>query len=162
MNQQKRPARHDALRPHVSDTLRSVDTVGGGEMRTWFDEDSRPVAVDETHPVDFLEPELEPPARSTPDMLTMIERIGGSFTRGNPFIIQAAWRILLNKESKSMRACAKHLGCTPQAISKRVRLLAEKFDYPINDKRLREMRRMVAQRSWAKRRELENPNPTIR
>jgi hypothetical protein len=128
-------------------------------MKTWFDEDSRPVAVDETHPVDFLEPEPEPSARSTPDVLTMIERIGGSFIRGNPFIIQVAWRILLNKESKSMRACARHLGCTPQAISKRVRLLAEKFGYPISDKRLREMRRMVAQRSWAERKRREDRNP---
>jgi hypothetical protein len=99
-------------------------------MKTWFDDDSRPVAVDDTHPVDLLELEPEPPARSAPDALTMIERIGGSFIRGNPFIIQVSWRILLNKESKSMRACARKLGCTPQAISKRVRLLAEHFGYP--------------------------------
>ena len=76
-----------------------------------------------------------------PDALTMIERIGGTFVRGNPFIIQVAWRILLNGESKSMRACARKIGCTPQAISKRVRLLAEHFGYPISDRRLREMRR---------------------
>jgi hypothetical protein len=128
-------------------------------MKTWFDDDSRPVAVDDTHPVDLLEPEPEPPARSAPDALTMIERIGGSFIRGNPFIIQVSWRILLNKESKSMRACARKLGCTPQAISKRVRLLAEHFGYPISDRRLREMRRMVAKRSWAERKRREDKCP---
>ncbi|MCX6877476.1 MAG: hypothetical protein NTW21_27255 [Verrucomicrobia bacterium] len=41
------------------------------------------------------------------------------------FIIQVSWRILLNQKQKSMQACAKNPGCTPQAISKRVRLLAK-------------------------------------
>ena len=126
-------------------------------MKTWFD-DSR-CTVDETHPVDILEPDEPTPRRNTPDLLILLERIAGTFFRGDPRIAQVSWRILLNRESRSMRACAKKLGCTPQAISKRVRLLAEHFSYPISDRRLREMRRMVAIRSWDKRKRREATLP---
>ncbi len=128
-------------------------------MKTWFDDNRCPVAVDETHPLDILEPDEPAPRSSTPDMLTMIERIGGTFFHGNPFIIQVSWRILLNKEQNSMRTCAKRIGCTAAAISRRVRLLAEHFGYPISNRRLREMRRMVAKRSWDKKKRREDTRP---
>lgn len=48
----------------------------------WYEQDRRPVAVDQTHPVDILEPEERTPARSTPDAVTMIDWIGGSYLRG--------------------------------------------------------------------------------
>lgn len=128
-------------------------------MRTWFDDDSRPVAVDETHPADILEPEPDEPARNTPDALMMIEQIGGSFIRGNPFIIQVAWSFLLNRQSRSMRACAARLGCTPQAISRQVTRLARRFGYPISNRLRRQMQRSVANRSWAARKRREDRNP---
>lgn len=128
-------------------------------MRTWFDDDKRPVAVDETHPVDLLEPEPDQPARSTPDALMMIEQIGGSFIRGNPFIVQTAWAFLLNRQSRSMRACAARLGCTPQAISRQVTRLAKTFRYPISNRLRRQMQQAAAHRSWKARKQREDRNP---
>ncbi len=128
-------------------------------MRTWFDDDSRPVAVDETHPADILEPEPEEPTRSTPDALMMIEQIGGSYLRGDPFIIQVAWSFLLNRQSRSMDACAKELGCTRQAISRQVTRLAREFGYPLKNKVRRQIQRQAARRSWAQRKRREDRNP---
>jgi hypothetical protein len=116
--------------------------------------------VDETHPVDILEPEEEAPVRSTPDAITMIDRIGGSFLRGNPFIIQVAWSFLLNQQSESMQACAKKLGCTRQAISKQVARLANLFGYPVSNRVRLEMRRRVVRKPrTARKRRLEDCNP---
>ncbi|MBN8457556.1 MAG: HTH domain-containing protein [Verrucomicrobia bacterium] len=120
-------------------------------MKTYFDEDGRPIAVDETHPVDILEPEEEAPIRSTPDAILMIDRIGGSFLRGNPFIIQVAWSFLLNQQSRSMEFWAKKLGCSRQAISKQVARLANRFGYPISNRLSVEMRRRAAKKSRAAR-----------
>lgn len=125
----------------------------------WFEHDGRPVAVDQTHPVDILEPEDEPPARSTPDAVTIIERIGGSFLRGDPFIIQVAWSFLLNRQTRSMQACAKELGCTRQAISRQVTQLAIQFGYPIPNKLRRQRQREAAKRSWVKRKRREDASP---
>lgn len=128
-------------------------------MRTWFDDDSRPVAVDETHPADILEPDDESPLRSAPDALRMIESIGSSYLRGDPFIIQVAWSFLLNRQSRSMDACAKELGCTRQAISRQVTRLAREFGYPLRNKVRRQVQREAANRSWAQRKRRGNRNP---
>lgn len=128
-------------------------------MSTWFDEDHRPALVDERHPVDLLEPEERPVDRGLPDFITMVDVIGETYIRGETEITRAAWKFLLKKESRSMRECAKRIGCTPQAISMRVRLLAEQFGYPINNEQKRAMQREVASRSWAKRRRRRATRP---
>lgn len=127
---------------------------------TWFEHDGRPVAVDQTHPVDILEPEDASPARSTPDALRMIESIGGSYLRGDPFIIQVAWSFLLNRQSRSMEACAKELGCTRQAISRQVTRLANEFGYPLKNKIRRYVQREAARKSWVKRKRRKDRNPS--
>jgi hypothetical protein len=126
----------------------------------WFEHDGRPVAVDQTHPVDILEPEDEPPPRRAPDALTLIEQIGSSFLRGDPFIIQVAWSFLLNRQSRSMDACAKELGCTRQAISRQVTRLANEFGYPLRNKIRRQIQRDAANRSWVKRKRRKDRNPS--
>ncbi len=126
----------------------------------WFEHDGRPVAVDQTHPVDILEPEDEPPPRRTPDAVTMIEWIGGSYLRGDPFIIQVAWSFLLNRQSRSMEACAKELGCTRQAISRQVTRLANEFGYPLRNKIRRHVQREAAKLAWEKRKRRKDRNPS--
>jgi biotin operon repressor len=126
---------------------------------TWFGNDGRPEAVDQTHPTDILEPESESPVRSAPDPIILIERIGGSFLRGDPFIIQVAWSFLLNRQTRSMQACAKELGCTRQAISRQVTQLAIQFGYPIRNKLRRQRQREAAKRSWVKRKRREDTRP---
>lgn len=116
-------------------------------MSIWFDEHQRPTLVDESHPVDLLEPEDLPVDRGLPDFVTLVEVIGNSYIRGNIEITRAAWKVLLNSESRSMRACAKQLGCTPQAISKRALLLAEQFGLPIPSRRIREMKRTTSSKT---------------
>ena len=128
-------------------------------VKTWFDDNRCPVAVDETHPVDLFDPEPHAPARSTPDVITLIDQIGGTFLRGDPFIIQVAWSFLLNQQSRSMQACAKRLGCTRQAVSRQVTRLANRFGYPISNKLRRQMQRAAAEKSWAKRKRREDRNP---
>jgi hypothetical protein len=127
---------------------------------TWFGHDGKPVAVDQTHPVDILEPEGESSARSTPDAVTLIESIGGSYLRGDPFIIQVAWSFLLNRQSRSMEACAKELGCTRQAISRQVTRLANEFGYPLRNKIRRHIQREAAKKSWVKRKRRKDRNPS--
>ncbi len=127
---------------------------------TWFGNDGRPVAVDQTHPVDILEPDDDPPPRRTPDVITIIELIGGSFLHGDPFIIQVAWSFLLNQQTRSMEACAKELGCTRQAISRQVKRLAIRYGYPLKDKIRRDIQREAAKRSWVKRKRRKDRNPS--
>ena len=128
----------------------------------YFDEDSRPVAVDATHPVDILEPECEERTRSVPDALTVVERIASTFTRGNPFIIQVAWSFLLNQQSRSIRACAARLGCTPQAISRQITRLSNEFGYPLRNQLRRQVQRAVANRSWERKRREDLIPPAAR
>lgn len=127
---------------------------------TWFGNDGRPEAVDLTHPVDILEPEDDAPARSTSGAIRMIEWIGGSYLRGDPFIIQVAWSFLLNRQSRSMEACAKELGCTRQAISRQVTRLANEFGYPLKNKMRRYVQREAAKKSWVKRKRRKDRNPS--
>ena len=128
-------------------------------MRAFFDEDIRPVAADETHPVDILEPEFPESVRSPHDPLTVVERIGSTFTRGNPFIVQVAWSFLLNQQSRSIRSCAARLGCTPQAISRQVTRLAIRYGYPMPNKMRRQIQREAATKSWAERKRRKDRNP---
>ena len=97
---------------------------------TWFDHDGRPTAVDLTHPVDVLEPDEASPAHDLPDALTLTERIAESYLAGDPAITRIAWRVLLNHEPASIRACARRAGCTAAAISRRATILAEQFGHP--------------------------------
>ena len=129
-------------------------------MRAFFNEDSRPVAVDQTHPLDILEPQVEERTRNTPDALMVVERIGSTFTRGNPFIVQVAWSFLLNRQTRSMRACAARLGCTPQAISRQVTRLANEFGYPLRNKIRRHAQREAAKLAWVKRKRRKDRNAT--
>ncbi len=128
-------------------------------MKAYFDDNLRMVPVDDTHPVDILEPEPEAPARNTPGANFMIETIGGSYLRGNPFIIQVAWSFLLNQQSRSMAYCAKKLGCTRQAISRQVTRLAIRYGYPMPNKMRRQIQREAATKSWAERKRRKDRNP---
>jgi biotin operon repressor len=124
-----------------------------------FDEHGRPAAVDDTHPVDLIEPNPLPPVRDHPDLATILENVVPTFYRGDPKITVASWKFLLGHESRSIRKCAEDIGCTPQAISTRIQKLAERYGYPISDQQKRAMQSEVASRSWAKRRRRRATRP---
>ncbi len=107
----------------------------------WFDDNGRPTAVDDTHPVDLLEPEATSPARGLPDALTLTERIAESYVTGDPAITRIAWRVLLNQEPASIRACARRAGCTAAAISRRAAILSMQFGLPMPGLHVRSLRR---------------------
>lgn len=125
----------------------------------YFDEDGRPTAVDHTHPLDLIEPEPLPPLRDHPDLVTILENVVPSFYRGDPKITLASWKFLLGHESRSIRNCAKAIGCTPQAISTRILKLAERYGFPISDQEKRAMQSKVASKSWDKRRRRRATRP---
>ena len=118
----------------------------------WFDHDGRPTAVDLTHPVDVLEPDEASPAHDLPDALTLTERIAESYLAGDPAITRIAWRVLLNHEPASIRACARRAGCTAAAISRRAAILAEQFGMPLRRPQIRALRRWLTRESWKTRR----------
>jgi hypothetical protein len=124
-----------------------------------FDEHGRPTAVDDTHPVDLIEPEPLPPVRDHPDLGTILENVVVTFYRGDPKITVASWKFLLGHETRSIRKAAEDIGCTPQAISTRILKLAERYGYPISDRQRRAMQSKVASRSWAKRKRREATRP---
>jgi hypothetical protein len=126
---------------------------------TWFDQDGQPAAVDFTHPVDILEPEEAPPDRGVAHTLTLTERIADTFVTGNPEITRIAWRVLLNQEEDSIRACARRAGCTAAAISRRAKILAETFGLPLRRPQIRALRRWLAHESWKTRRR-QDTRPT--
>lgn len=127
-------------------------------MSVWFSDDCSPTAVDETHPVDVLEPQDMPVDRGLTDTLTLTERIAASYVSGDPAITRIAWRVLLNQEPESIRACARRTGCTAAAISRRVKILAEDFGLPLTRPQVRAMRSWITRESWkARRREASQP-----
>jgi hypothetical protein len=128
-------------------------------MRVYFDEERRPIAVDTTHPIDLLEPDCEPTHHIGCDLLTLTEKVADSYLTGDPAVTRIAWRVLLRKEPESIRACARRAGCTAAAISKRVRILAKQCGLPLNDEKLRELRRQLATRAWQKRKRREATRP---
>ncbi len=113
-------------------------------MKAWFDDNSSLVAVDERHPVDYLEPEEASPERGLPAMITIVEAIARSFFTGEPKITLVSWRILLGDEWESIRACARRAGCTAAAISRRVGILARDFKIRPHKQNLRRLGRWVA------------------
>ena len=116
--------------------------------------DHRPISVRLTHPV----PEDEAPERGTPAMITIVEAIARSFFTGEAKITLVSWRILLDDEWESIRACARRAGCTAQAISRRVGILARDFGIRPNTRNMRCLDRWVAsERFKTIRREDRNP-----
>lgn len=111
-------------------------------MSVWFDDHQRPCLADDTHPMDIIEP-VDLPDERGGGLVALIDIVGDSYVRGNTEITRAAWKFLLNKESRSMRDVARKLGCTAQAISKRMHQLSERYRYPIPDRRIRETKRMT-------------------
>lgn len=117
------------------------------------------IAVDHTTPVDVLEPESEPTHDIDTDVLTLTEKIAFTYLRGNPEVTRIAWRFLLRKEPMSIRACARRVGCSAAAISKRVRILSEQFNLPLSNPKIRQLRRILASEYWEKRKRREDVNP---
>lgn len=115
----------------------------------WFD-NGVPVAVDTRTPVDDIEPEPRP--ERPVDLLQVVERVAGTFVRGNPRVTALAWRVLLGAQIDSMRKCARRAGCTAAAISHRAGMLAREFGIRPREPRLRQMRRSLALQAWAKKR----------
>lgn len=127
-------------------------------QRPYYENGCR-VAVDHTTPVDTLEPETEPTHDVGCMVFTLTEKIALTYTRGDPEVTRIAWRFLLRKEPMSIRECARRKGCSAAAISKRVRILSEEFNLPLSNAKLRQLRRFVAERVWAKRKRREEVNP---
>ncbi|HPA20526.1 MAG TPA: hypothetical protein PLU30_22435 [Verrucomicrobiae bacterium] len=115
----------------------------------WY-ENGAPVAADNRTPVDEIEPEPQP--RRAIDLLRVVERVAGTFVRGNPRVTLLAWRVVLGAECDSMRKCAARAGCTAAAISHRAGVLAREFGLRPRGPRLREMRRGLALQAWERRR----------
>lgn len=96
----------------------------------WFENDGRMTAVDQTHPVDVLEPEeVEEPERglSVAQFRELVIRIARTFFTGHPKITVIAWRIVAGDTWESIRACARRVGCSPQAVSRRLAIIKEEF-----------------------------------
>ena len=91
---------------------------------TYFDQDGRPTAVDNTHPVEVMEPVEEAPDRGMPPLIKVVDFVARTFLTGDPRITHIAWRILLGDEWDAIRACARRSGCTAAAISRRVGILS--------------------------------------
>jgi hypothetical protein len=128
-------------------------------VNTYFDDNRCRVAVDHTTPVDVLEPEVESSRADSHDLLTVTERVAATYLTGNPALTRIAWRVLLNKEPESIRACARRAGCSPAAISKRVMILSEQFNVPLRNPHIRAMRSRITRDSWRKRKRREDRNP---
>lgn len=96
----------------------------------WFEHDGRPTLVDLTHPVDLLEPEVvdEPERGLSPSQFQrLVIRIARTFFTGNPKITVVAWRIIAGDRWESIRACARRVGCSAQAISQRIGIIKDEF-----------------------------------
>ena len=128
-------------------------------MNTYFDDNGCCIAVDYTTPVDVLEPEVESTRADSHDLLTVTERVAASYLTGNPALTRIAWRVLLNKEPESIRACARRAGCSAAAISKRVVILSEQFNVPLTNPHIRAMRSRITRDSWRKRKRREDTRP---
>ena len=129
---------------------------------TWFDHDGRPAAVDTTHPVDLLEPDVTTPERDTPSMIVIVEAIARTFLTGDPRITLVSWRILLGDEWDAIRACARRAGCTAAAISRRLGILSRQFNLRPPRRHVRRLARWQRQDAFhdllkQKRREDRNP-----
>ena len=121
------------------------------QNHAYYYENGCRIAVDHKTPIDVLESESEPTHDIGRDLLTVIESIAATYLRGDQEITRIAWRFLLSKEPKSMRYCARRIGCSAAAISRRVRILSEQFGLPLSNEKIRQLRRDVAKRSWNKR-----------
>ena len=124
---------------------------------SYYDNGCR-IAVDHTTPVDALEPDSEP-TRDI-DVLTLTEKVAESYLTGDPAVTRIAWRVLLKKEPASIRACARRAGCTAAAISRRVRILSEQCGLPLDNEKIRDLRRELAKRAWEKRKRRKDRNPS--
>ncbi len=129
---------------------------------TWFDDHGRPTAVDMTHPVDLLEPEETAPDRGMPAAIVLVEEIARTFLTGDPKITLIAWRIMLDDEWSSIRACARREGCTAAAISKRLAILSRRFHRRVPQRHVRRLSRWEQREKFRdllrqERREDRNP-----
>ena len=120
------------------------------------------MAVDETHPVDLLEPEDTRPERDTPPLITVVEAVARTFLTGDSKITLVAWRILLGDEWASIRACAQRAGCTAAAISRRLAILSRQFNQRPSVRHQRRLARWEQREKFRhqrkqKRREDRNP-----
>lgn len=111
---------------------------------TWFDQDGRPTAVDETHPVEVLEPEDPQPERDNLSLILVVEKVARTFLSGDARITLIAWRVLLGDEWESIRACARRSGCTAAAISKRLAILSRQFNQRAPIRHQRRLARLEA------------------
>lgn len=96
----------------------------------WFEHDGRPTLADLTHPVDLLEPEVvDVPERglSPSQFRRLVIRIARTFFTGNPKITVVAWRIIAGDTWESIRACARRVGCSAQAVSQRIGIIKDEF-----------------------------------
>lgn len=126
-------------------------------IRTSYYDNGCRIAVDHTTPIDVLEPEPEP-TRDI-DFLSLTEKVAESYLTGDPAVTRIAWRVLLKKEPSSIRACAARAGCTASAISKRVRILSKQCGLPLNNEKIRDLRRELAKAAWKKRKRRKDRNP---
>jgi hypothetical protein len=97
---------------------------------TWFDHDGRPTAVDLTHPVEALEPEggeAQERVMSGEQFRQLVMRIAETFSTGDPKITVVAWRIVAGDNWESIRACARRVGCTAQAVSRRIGIIRQEW-----------------------------------
>lgn len=118
-------------------------------MALWY-ENGAPVAVDTRTPIDDIEPEPQP--QRPVELLKVVERVAGTFVRGNPRVTALAWRFLLGAEIASMHKCARRAGCTAAAVSHRAGMLAREFGLRPREPRLRQMRRSLALQAWERKR----------
>lgn len=128
---------------------------------TWFDHDGRPTAVDFTHPVELLEPEdCEAPERamSAEKYRQLVLQIARTFFTGEPKITVVAWRIIVGDNWESIRACARRVGCTAQAVSRRIGIIREEFGVRPSARQQRRLDRWEAgERFKRKRQEIFQP-----
>jgi len=129
--------------------------------RTFYDDYGQRITVDHRTPVDDIEPD-EPTPRHSPHILTLMEKVAGTFLRGNPRITRVAWQFLLGAQSGSMRRHARDIGCTVAAISRRINTLSREFGMPVHNPHLREQRREITRASWEKRkRRADRSRPAV-
>jgi hypothetical protein len=87
-------------------------------------------AVDDTHPVDLIDPEIvDVPERglSPSQFRRLVIRIARTFFTGNPKITVVAWRIVAGDTWESIRACSRRVGCSAQAVSRRLAIIKDEF-----------------------------------
>ena len=128
---------------------------------TWFDHDGRPTAVDLTHPVEALEPEggeAQERVMSGEQFRQLVMRIAETFSTGDPKITVVAWRIVAGDNWESIRACARRVGCTAQAVSRRFGIIRQEFGVGPSPRQQRRLARWEAgERFKRKRQEIFQP-----